>query len=191
MGAIASNSIQLEDEMSKVISQLDELIDHHDQDHHGVGSNFTDAARAELATLRARIATLEASQLAHEEDCAVLPENVSVTEFVTAQAEALEQARSAILYALESMEMTAFLTENSAGDVCRAWLAANPAQTAAPVICQCCCGCESIATKEDEHGMHVCEGCYNDYYGIAAGRDEVDDLAESELSNDELDEVTP
>ena len=40
--------------------------------------------------------------------------------------------------------------------------------------CKCVCGCDSIATKQDEHGKPLCEQCYNDYYGIAAGRDDAE-----------------
>jgi hypothetical protein len=36
-----------------------------------------------------------------------------------------------------------------------------PPPPATPVKkCQCVCGCDSIATKQDEHGKPLCENCY-------------------------------
>lgn len=47
------------------------------------------------------------------------------------------------------------------------WLAAYAPTPTRGETCQCVCGCEQAATKEDEHGNKLCEQCYNDYYGIA------------------------
>ena len=80
------------------------------------------------------------------------------------QAAAIEQARDIISRGAQMWTGSKY-GKGGFNLMCQKWIAAHPAP-ASPVKCLCVCICDSIATKQDEHGTALCESCYNDYYGI-------------------------
>lgn len=129
------------------MSAIDELLDHHDGDHHKWNSmtDFSCQARAELARLRADASEADA-----------------LRSTVAEQARQIEAAYKILnelsRISVDGVELLCEQRQNI-NSWCDAWLAANtptPAPEAATAHCSKC-GCLCVARAIDSFG--VCEVC--------------------------------